>query len=324
VDFTLDAFGRELETGLRKQLAALGDATADLEELWAALTEFELPGLEAPAEVGGLDLGLSCGVVAWEELGAALARSPLLDTVFALECVLESGPSGPLWTLAPRLADGTVRATATGLDTVDPAAAATTVSTVDGTVIFPGTRADPPPGLLDRPLMRARIRQAAYLVGMARCVLDTTTGYVREREQFGQRLVDFQAVSFPLATALIKLEATRLLVRRAAWLADRREPPTPTPPTPLTPTPLTPTPLTPALPAVEALASAADLAGEAVQLAVHLHGTRGMLRANPVSRAYLHAREEITRLGTPPVLWRLAGRLRLDGPDDRDDRAAIC
>jgi alkylation response protein AidB-like acyl-CoA dehydrogenase len=155
-----------------------------------------------------------------------------------------------------------------------------------------------------RAVSRARIRHAAYLIGLTRRAIDAAAAHVREREQFGRRLVDFQAVSFPLAALFVELEAGRLVTHRAAWLTDQGRPAE--------------------LAALEALAGAADLLTDGARTAVHLHGTRGLLRANPVARIYLCGREEILRFGTAPELWRQAGRLRLSARLDPDDRDAVC
>jgi len=68
----------------------------------------------------------------------------------------------------------------------------------------------------------ARILVAAATVGAARWALDRGLEWIRERRLFGGRpLASFQAVSFRYAELLAELEAARLLVYRAAWLADK-------------------------------------------------------------------------------------------------------
>jgi acyl-CoA dehydrogenase len=67
---------------------------------------------------------------------------------------------------------------------------------------------------------RARVQLAASSLGVGRAALETATEYARERRAFGQRIADFQAVSFRLADAKIKLDQARLLTRHAAGLAD--------------------------------------------------------------------------------------------------------
>jgi alkylation response protein AidB-like acyl-CoA dehydrogenase len=63
-----------------------------------------------------------------------------------------------------------------------------------------------------------RIGIAAQAVGIAQAALDTARAYALEREQFGQRIADFQAVRFRLADMATEIAAARQLTLRAAWL----------------------------------------------------------------------------------------------------------
>ncbi len=68
----------------------------------------------------------------------------------------------------------------------------------------------------------ARILVAAANVGAARWALERGVEWARERRLFGGKPISsFQGVSFPLAEAFVELEAARLLVYKAAWVADR-------------------------------------------------------------------------------------------------------
>ena len=69
-------------------------------------------------------------------------------------------------------------------------------------------------------LNEGRIGIGAQMVGTAQGALDHTLRYVREREQFGRTIGDFQGVQFQLADAATDLEASRLLVYNAARLRD--------------------------------------------------------------------------------------------------------
>jgi len=66
-----------------------------------------------------------------------------------------------------------------------------------------------------------RISIAALALGMAQGALEAATKYAKQRKQFGQTISDFQAVQFKLADMATQVEAARLLVYQAAWLADR-------------------------------------------------------------------------------------------------------
>jgi alkylation response protein AidB-like acyl-CoA dehydrogenase len=63
-----------------------------------------------------------------------------------------------------------------------------------------------------------RIGIAAQAVGIAQAALDTATAYAVEREQFGSKLAEFQAIQFKLADMATEIEAARQLTYRAAWL----------------------------------------------------------------------------------------------------------
>jgi alkylation response protein AidB-like acyl-CoA dehydrogenase len=65
-----------------------------------------------------------------------------------------------------------------------------------------------------------RIGIGAQMIGVARGALDAATAYVKERQQFGKSLAEFQAVQFQLAQAATELEAARLMVYNAARLRD--------------------------------------------------------------------------------------------------------
>ena len=61
-----------------------------------------------------------------------------------------------------------------------------------------------------------RLGNATMALGVAAGALEHVTAYVQERKQFGKPIVDFQAVQIRLAEMAIKVEASRLLIHRAA------------------------------------------------------------------------------------------------------------
>lgn len=69
-------------------------------------------------------------------------------------------------------------------------------------------------------LNEGRIGIGAQMVGIAQGALDATVAYVKEREQFGKPVAEFQAVQFQLAQAATEIEAARLMVYNAARLRD--------------------------------------------------------------------------------------------------------
>jgi alkylation response protein AidB-like acyl-CoA dehydrogenase len=65
-----------------------------------------------------------------------------------------------------------------------------------------------------------RIHIAARCSGAMERLLELAVEWATERVQFGQRIYDFQGVSFPLADSAADAAAARLLTRECAWLAD--------------------------------------------------------------------------------------------------------
>ena len=68
-----------------------------------------------------------------------------------------------------------------------------------------------------------RISIAALALGMAQGALEAATRYAKQRKQFGKAISEFQAIQFKLADMATQVEAARLLVYQAAWLADRKD-----------------------------------------------------------------------------------------------------
>ena len=69
-----------------------------------------------------------------------------------------------------------------------------------------------------------RLGIAACAVGVAQNALDVAVDWAKERKQFGQKLIDFQGVSFLLADMATGVEAARALYLEAARRRDRGEP----------------------------------------------------------------------------------------------------
>ena len=65
-----------------------------------------------------------------------------------------------------------------------------------------------------------RIGIGAQMIGISHGALAAATAYLRERQQFGRPLADFQAIQFQLAQAATEAEAARLMVYNAARLRD--------------------------------------------------------------------------------------------------------
>jgi alkylation response protein AidB-like acyl-CoA dehydrogenase len=64
----------------------------------------------------------------------------------------------------------------------------------------------------------------ASALGAMQRQLEACVRYARERKQFGQAIGKFQSVSGKVADMYLRLEAARLLVYQAAWLAGQGKP----------------------------------------------------------------------------------------------------
>ncbi|MEQ8330824.1 MAG: acyl-CoA dehydrogenase [Longimicrobiales bacterium] len=69
-----------------------------------------------------------------------------------------------------------------------------------------------------------RIGVAALSLGLAHGAWEAAVRYTNEREQFGQKVWDFQQIQFRLADIATEIEAGRHLTYHAAWLKDQGRP----------------------------------------------------------------------------------------------------
>lgn len=69
-----------------------------------------------------------------------------------------------------------------------------------------------------------RISIAALSLGIAQGALDAALAYSKEREQFGQQIAKFQAISFKLADMATKVHGAALMTRYAGLLKDEGKP----------------------------------------------------------------------------------------------------
>lgn len=70
----------------------------------------------------------------------------------------------------------------------------------------------------------SRIGIAAQAVGISKRALDEAIFYAKQREAFGQKIADFQAIQFMIAEMATLLDASRFLTYRAADLSDKGKP----------------------------------------------------------------------------------------------------
>jgi butyryl-CoA dehydrogenase len=69
-----------------------------------------------------------------------------------------------------------------------------------------------------------RVGVAALSLGLAEGAFDEALRYTQEREQFGRKIWDFQAVQFRLADLATEIQAGQHLTYHAAWLQDQGRP----------------------------------------------------------------------------------------------------
>jgi acyl-CoA dehydrogenase len=64
----------------------------------------------------------------------------------------------------------------------------------------------------------------AQALGIARAAYEYALEYSKEREQFGRKIIENQAVAFTLARMKLEIDAARLLVWRASWMGRTQVP----------------------------------------------------------------------------------------------------
>jgi acyl-CoA dehydrogenase len=122
-----------------------------------------------------------------------------------------------------------------------------------------------------RTLDALRCTVGAAAVGLAQRALDEALGYSQRRRQFGQALSGFQTTQLKLADMATEIEASRLLVYRAASASDRGEADL-------------------ALKSSMAKLFATEAAQRIVDQAVQIHGGNGVVSGNIVERLYRDVR----------------------------------
>ena len=120
-------------------------------------------------------------------------------------------------------------------------------------------------------LDRLRPTVGAAACGMAARALAEALAHARSRRQFGKPLAEFQLVQEKLARMAIELDAARLLVYRAAWLADTGTGRN-------------------TMAAAMAKSFATEAAQRIVDDAVQVLGGSGVLASHPVDRLYRSVR----------------------------------
>jgi alkylation response protein AidB-like acyl-CoA dehydrogenase len=64
----------------------------------------------------------------------------------------------------------------------------------------------------------------AQALGIARAAYEYSLDYAKERKQFGRAIIENQGIAFKLANMKMSVDASRLLIWRAAWMAATKKP----------------------------------------------------------------------------------------------------
>ncbi len=75
-----------------------------------------------------------------------------------------------------------------------------------------------------RLLASARVALAAMAVGLSKAAFEYACDYAKDREVFGVKVAQKQAIAFMLAEMATEIEAMRLLTWEAAWMLDQGRP----------------------------------------------------------------------------------------------------
>lgn len=136
-------------------------------------------------------------------------------------------------------------------------------------------------GVAMKTLDGGRIGIASQALGIAQAAMDETVKYTKERKQFGKSIGQFQNTQFQLADLKTRIEASRLLVRSAAFNKDNGVPYS--------------------ADAAMAKLFAAETAMDMTTKAVQFHGGYGYTREYPVERMMRDAKITEIYEGTSEV-----------------------
>ncbi len=133
-----------------------------------------------------------------------------------------------------------------------------------------------------------RIGVAAMGLGLAQGALDQALAYAKQRRAFGQAISKFQTIQGKLADMATEIEASRLLVYRAALLKDSGKPF--------------------GLAAAQAKLKTGRLAVRCADEAVQIHGGYGYIEEYPVCRMYRDAKILTIGEGTDEIQQMVIAR----------------
>lgn len=289
---------------------------------WQQIAELGLIGLSAPESSGGSGMTFLDEAVVLEEMGSALYPGPYFSSVVLAQPALERSPellsqlvageitatlalqgrdgsetsavrTGGSWHLSgakvnvPDLASADVVVVSAsdpggeglwavpkadvswrGQDTMDSTRrfGSMDISTDATLLAAPGEADD----VLRRIRLRALAGAAVEAVGVAQRALGMARAYVSERQQFDKPIGSFQAVSHQVADTYMNVELARSLAYWAAWCVSEDDPQA-----------------SPA--ALAAKGFATEVASEACERSIQVHGGIGFTWEHPLHRLYKRA-----------------------------------
>jgi alkylation response protein AidB-like acyl-CoA dehydrogenase len=136
----------------------------------------------------------------------------------------------------------------------------------------------------------------AFAVGMGQAAIAAARDHAAARHAFGKPLKDFQAVSHRLADVATRLQAARLLVHHAATAYDRGI------------RPVTQT-------AAMAKLLATEVAQEAVDVAIQIHGAKALERGHVLEHLYREVRAPRIYEGASEIQREIIARALFASPD---------
>ncbi len=96
---------------------------------------------------------------------------------------------------------------------------------LDGVKVAKDDRLGGPDGHAFGPLLASMyLANAALALGMSRAALDFAIEYAKDRDVFGMKVAQKQAIAFMLAEMAVEIESIRMLVWEAAWMLDVGKP----------------------------------------------------------------------------------------------------
>jgi 3-oxochol-4-en-24-oyl-CoA dehydrogenase len=218
--------------------------------LWKGLGELGAFGIRVPDSAGGLGMGLHDAVILMEEAGRTLASGPLAEVLVAARLLTQLGGNADLlervvageavasialadvakspkqWIGGGAVAEAVVARSGDDIILVsvpesarvaEENLASTPIGEVDLSAHPHTVLASGPDALATfaAGIEEWKLLISAALAGLSREALKLAAAYASERQQFGQFIGQFQAISHPLADLLCEVDGSKLLVLKA-------------------------------------------------------------------------------------------------------------